>query len=422
MNRTTWIRAGVVAALAWAVPALAQEEVAGGPGEWLARYTSARTLGLGGAYVATADDPLGVLWNPAGLSAMDQNEVRFENAQLFEQTSINAFGFAVPGNWLPSFGITMVSLGSGEFQRTNDMNDDLGNFKNGETAYLFTASRAFSKRLAVGTNLKLVQQSVEDYSGQGFGLDLGGTYDVTPTVRVGLSFANLGGPNLKLRDVEEAYPMQIRGGAAAQILNGRAMITAQVDQSEGLGTRLHAGAEYWVQPGLGLRVGYDDAYGAGGFSYRFAPQYQVDYAVADQPLGMTHRVGLSYRFGGFFASSKAEPSVFSPTGEKAVTKIALNSRTKADPEEWTLEIINKADEVVRRFSGKGQPPAHVQWDGKDETGMPLADGVYRYRLSVKDREGRALLATARTLEISTTGPEGTVPVIPVQGAVPEEIK
>ncbi|HET9327364.1 MAG TPA: hypothetical protein VFQ05_11360, partial [Candidatus Eisenbacteria bacterium] len=111
MNRTTWIRAGVVAALAWAVPALAQEQIAGGPGEWLARYTSARTLGLGGAYVATADDPLGVLWNPAGLSAMDQNEVRFENAQLFEQTSINAFGFAVPGNWLPSFGITMVSLG-----------------------------------------------------------------------------------------------------------------------------------------------------------------------------------------------------------------------------------------------------------------------------------------------------------------------
>ena len=131
MNRTTWIRAGVVAALAWAVPALAQEQIAGNPGEWLARYTSARTLGLGGAYVATADDPLGVLWNPAGLSSMDQNEVRFENAQLFEQTSINAFGFAVPGNWLPSFGITMVSLGSGEFQRTNDMNDDLGNFKNG---------------------------------------------------------------------------------------------------------------------------------------------------------------------------------------------------------------------------------------------------------------------------------------------------
>ncbi|TMQ70916.1 MAG: hypothetical protein E6K80_07060 [Candidatus Eisenbacteria bacterium] len=92
MNRTAWIRAGVVAALAWAAPALAQDENAGNPGEWLARYTSARTLGLGSAYVAIADDPLGVLWNPAGLSSMDQNELRFENATLFQQTSINAIG------------------------------------------------------------------------------------------------------------------------------------------------------------------------------------------------------------------------------------------------------------------------------------------------------------------------------------------
>jgi len=39
------------------------------------------------------------------------------------------------------------------------------------------------------------------------------------------------------------------------------------------------------------------------------------------------------------------------------------------------------------------------------------------------REGRALLATSHTLEISTTGPEGTVPVIPTQGAgVPEDNK
>ena len=422
MNRTAWIRAGVVAALAWAVPAIAQQQNAGAPGEWLMQYTSARTLGLGGAFVATADDPLGVLWNPAGLSAMDQNEVRFENARLFEQTSINAFGLAVPGSWLPSFGITMVSLGSGDFERTDDMNSPLGTFKNGETAYLFTVARAFSPRLALGTNLKLVQQTVEDFSAQGFGMDLGATYDLTPTVRVGMSIANLAGPNLKLRDVEEPYPVQFRGGAAAQVFNGRGMVTAQVDQSEGLGARLHAGAEYWLQPGIGLRVGFDDAYGTGGFSYRFAPQYQLDYGIADQTLGLTHRVGISYRFGGFFASSKAEPSVFSPTGERAVTKIALNARTKAEPDEWTLEIVNKSEEVVRRFAGKGQPPSHVQWDGKDETGMPLADGLYHYRLSVKDRAGRSLLATAHILEISTTGPEGTVPVIPVQGALPEDNK
>ena len=393
----------------------AQEQNAGGPGEWLMQYTTARTLGLGGAYVAVADDPLGVLWNPAGLSSMDQNELRFENAQLFEDTQINGFGFAVPGSWLPSFGLTVLSLSSGDFQRTNDMNDPLGTFKQGETAYLLTASKTFSRRLAIGTNLKLVQQTVEDFSGGGFGADVGGWYDVTPEVRVGATISNLGGPNISLRDVAEAYPVNIRGGVAARVLGGRGMVALQLDQSNGLGARVHAGAEYWLQPGIALRMGYDQSYGTGGFSYRFAPQYEIEYGLANQPLGMTHRVGISYRFGGFFASSHADPEVFSPTGEHAVTKIALNSRTKAEPDRWTLEIVSKGDEVIRRFSGTGQPPAHVQWDGKDESGLPVADGTYRYRLQVKDREGREVAASVKQITISTTGPQGAVPVVPLGG-------
>ena len=368
MNRMhpVWLRSAAVGlALSVAVPAIAQQESAGAPGEWLARYTSARTLGLGGAFVATADDPLGILWNPAGLSSMNQNELRFESARLFEETSINAFGFAVPGSRLPSMGITVLSLGSGDFQKTNELNDALGTFREGETAYLFTLSKALSPRFALGANLKLAQQTVEDFSGGGFGVDLGGNLALTPTLRVGASVMNLGGPAISLRQSSETWPTLIRGGLALNVFGGRGLVAAEVDQSKGLGARFHGGAEYWIQGGVALRVGVDDTYGTGGFSYRFAPQYQLDYGVADHPLGMTHRLGIAYRFGGFFASSAAEPSVFSPTGERAVTKISLNARTKASPQTWTLDIVNKSDEVVRRFGGQGQPPSHLEWDGKD---------------------------------------------------------
>jgi hypothetical protein len=395
-------------------PAHAAGESAGLPGEWLAQYASARTLGFGNAFVAVADDPFGILWNPAGLSAMDQNEIRFETARLYEDASLNAISFAVPGSWLPSFGVTMLSLRSGDFQRTNEFNDDLGTFHEGETAYLFTVSRAFSTRLAVGANFKLVQQTVEEFSGQGFGADLGAWYTPMPGLRIGASVTNLGGPAITLRDTEESYPMQIRAGAAYAVLGGRGLVALQVDQSEGLGARIQGGAEYWIQPYVALRVGYDDESGTGGFAYRLGPRYQIDYAVGDHELGMTHRVGLSWRFGGFFASSEAVPAVFSPTGENAVTRIALNSRTKADPDGWSLEIVDKADVVVRRFGGKGQPPSHLQWDGKDESGLPLADGVYRYRLTVRDRSGRVVVGPLRTVEISTGGPQGEVPVLPVQ--------
>ena len=415
-----WTRgAALLAVILLADPARGQVGNAGGPGEWFNRYTTARTLGLGGAFVAVADDPLGVLWNPAGLSAMDQNEVRFENARWFEETSINGIALAVPGSRLPSFGVSVVSLGSGEFQRTDEMNTQLGTFKNSETAYLLTASRAFSTRFAIGANIKLIQQRVEDFTAGGFGMDLGGWYVIRPGIRVGGSVANLGGPKTTLRAVQETWPTQIRAGMAAQVLRGRGLVVAQLDHSEVLGARFHAGAEYWIQPTIAMRVGLDDASGTGGFSYKFAPQYQVDYGVADHPLGMTHRVGVSYRFGGFFASSKADPTVFSPTGERAVTKILLNSRTKAESKDWSLEIINKADEVVRRFGGNGQTPAHIQWDGKDEAGLPLADGSYRYHLVVNDREGRRLAGPVRTVEISTTGPQGQVPVVQAQEAPKE---
>jgi hypothetical protein len=382
----------------------------GAAGNWLSDYAGARTLGLGGAFVATADDALGMIWNPAGMALMDRNQVMFENSRMFEDTSYNTLGFVVPGSWLPSFGISMVSLRSSDFQRTNDVNDALGTFHDGETAYLFSMAKGINRRFAIGANLKYVQQTVEDFSAGGFGADLGAIMQVTPTLRVGASALNLSGPNVKLRDVTETYPSEFRGGAQITMFNGRGLVSAELDQGAGLGARMHAGAEYWVQPVFAMRVGFDDSRGTGGLSYRIANQYQIDYGVADHALGLMHRIGISYRFGGFFASSSAEPVLFSPTGETAVTKIHLDARTKTEADSWTLELEDKGGAVVRRFGGPGHPPAHLLWDGKDEAGMPLADGIYHYQLVVKDHDGRVLAGQTHKIEIQTTGPQGTVPV------------
>ena len=407
--------AAVVLALGLALPFTAARaattDTAGYPGSWLMEYSGARTLGLGGAFVAVADDALGSLWNPAGLQRMNQNQLMFENVRLFDETAVNSFGVAIPGNWLPSFGLSMVMLHSGDFQRTNELNDNLGNFSETETAYTFTMAKAISPRFEIGANFKLVQQSIEDFSAGGFGTDLGAIMDVGPALHLGLMAANLGGPKLQLRSTSEAYPTQFRAGLAYDLFHGRCMIAAQVDHGALTGTRYHAGSEYWLQPGIALRAGVQDSRATGGFSYRFTPRYQLDYGVADHPLGLSHRIGISYQFAGFFASSQADPQVFSPTGEKATTKISLNAHTKYQPDSWTLVVVDKSGSEVRRFGGPGLPPPHVQWDGKDETGMPLADGSYAYHLEVKDKAGRLLSGPTRKVEISTGGPQGTVPVV-----------
>jgi hypothetical protein len=398
--------------LAAVSPALAEDETGGAPGAWLSTYTSARSLGLGGAFVGAADDAASVAWNPAGLSQLVPSEARFESARLFE-SSINTFSIAVPGSRLPSVGLSVLWHRSGDFEKTNELNDPLGTFNESESAYLFTVSHGFTPQLAVGVNAKLVHQSVEEFSGGGFGVDLGAVYDVTESFRLGASVLNVGGPSVTLRETEETYPTEIRAGAAASVLGERGLISAEIDVSDP-GTRLHGGAEYWIHPSFALRIGMNDKRASGGMGFRFGWNYQFDYGVTNHPLGLTHRVGLSYRFGGFFATAKADPEVFSPTGETAVTKIHLNSRTKSSADSWDLAFISKSGEVVRHFGGKSKPPAHLLWDGKDDTGLPLPDGFYQYQLVVMDASGRRIESASRDVEIATGGPQGTVPAFTVR--------
>ena len=74
--------------LAAPLAGLATTQDGGLPGDWLTSYRSARSIGFGGAFTAVADQPLGMLWNPAGMTQMDMNEIFAESTQLFEDTNI----------------------------------------------------------------------------------------------------------------------------------------------------------------------------------------------------------------------------------------------------------------------------------------------------------------------------------------------
>jgi hypothetical protein len=388
-----------------------QESQGGLPGEWLSRYAGARTMGFGGAFVATADEPIGMLWNPAGLTRMFQNEVHFETARLFEDVSIHGLSFAMPARKFPSVGLTILSLSSGEFVQTNDLNEPQGTFRESGMAFIFSGSKAVSDRASVGANVRIVRQTIGDFDGAGVGGDIGALYELTRSLKLGASVLNLGGPDLTLRGTKESYPIEVRGGAALEVLSGHGLISLELDHRQNGGTSPHVGAEWWVHPSMALRMGYYESYPAGGFSYQFLPDVRFDYAASDHELGVTHRVGISYKFGGFFASSQADPPAFSPIGENSVTRFDLKAHTKASAESWSLEIVDKSKRVVRRFSGRSAPPSHVMWDGKDESGMPLPDGAYRYQLVVVDTEGRTITGHDRIVEITTSGPQGSVPVV-----------
>jgi hypothetical protein len=390
--------------------ARAEEQNGGLPGEWLSLYLGARTAGIGGAFVAVADEPLGVVWNPAGISQLSQNEVTFETSMLYENTSLNSLSLAFPGSRFPSFGLTIISLGSGEFEKTNELNENMGSFDQGEMAFLLSASKNITRNFYLGANFKVVRQAIDEFNAAGVGVDLGVLYQIHPAVRLGASLLNIGGPSVSLRETDETYPADFRSGLALNFLSGRALVTGEMGYRADAGASLGIGTEFWVHRTMGLRFGYSESAPAGGFSFHVTPGLRFDYGAADEQLGVTHRLGITYHFGGFFASSQADPEVFSPIGERSVTKFHLAAKTKAIAGTWSLEIRDKSNHVVRKFSGKGAPPAHVMWDGKGETGLPLPDGVYKYWMTVVDAEGRQMSSHRHTVEITTDGPKGAVPV------------
>lgn len=390
--------------------ASAESQDGGLPGDWLTSYRSARAIGLGGAFSAVADQSLGMLWNPAGMTQLGRNEIVLESTQLFEDTNVNGLSFVVPGSRFPTVGVSVLALRSGDFGKTSDMNDELGTFQEKETAFVLSSSYDVTSFLAVGANLRVIRQSIDDFSDSGFGFDLGALARVTKDLRLGAAVANLGGPTLTLRDTDETYPTLLTGGAAYELMNDRALVTAELVKVEGLDPVGRGGAEFWIADNIALRAGFDRTSPAGGFSYVLDDRLRVDYGAIGHELGVTHRFGVSWRFGGFFADSHADPAVFSPLGSNATTRFHLASRTRSEVDSWRLEIRDRYGRALRSFGGRGAPPAQLLWDGKADTGDPLPDGSYRYSLVVTDAFGHRTESEQRTVQINTRINEISVPI------------
>ena len=81
----------------------------------------------------------------------------------------------------------------------------------------------------------------------------------------------------------------------------------------------------------------------------------------------------------------------------------------------TLRVVDAEGNVVRTMEGEFKAGRHdFAWDGTDDAGNQLSDGVYTLRVSALDRDGKAVSAaigmTARVTGIAKD-PDGLGPVL-----------
>jgi flagellar hook assembly protein FlgD len=99
-----------------------------------------------------------------------------------------------------------------------------------------------------------------------------------------------------------------------------------------------------------------------------------------------------------------EDPAISPNGDK-VQDSATIGFTVSQTASWRLEIRNDAGVLVRQFTGEGTA-VETTWDGRDDDGNLLPDGVYSLQADATSADGEARAATA-TLRLDTVAPQIT---------------
>ncbi|MCF7938886.1 MAG: hypothetical protein K9L68_09855, partial [Spirochaetales bacterium] len=92
--------------------------------------------------------------------------------------------------------------------------------------------------------------------------------------------------------------------------------------------------------------------------------------------------------------------VFSPNGDGR--KDTLEIIQSGSPEqEWTGMILNSKEEPVRIIEWKKQEPENFVWDGKNDEGTLVEDGVYAYQLASTDAAGNSVRENLTNIILET---------------------
>ncbi len=283
----------------------------GGGRSVFARGAGERALALGGTYTAVADDPTAMVWNPAGLGALDRTGFYASSTNLIGLGFSERMGaIAVPSWKLGTFGLSFRHFGVDGIEQRDDRGT-LGNpnLSDAENEIMLGYGRTFDGAWSLGLAAKYQQQDLAGYNDGALGLDVGILVQplralglASPLARglsLGLAVRNLVEPSLRLDSEGVADPTGVRLGAALATTLGAStdlMLAADVDKTRDMDSRLHAGAELTLLKTLSLRCGTNDGMLTAGAGLRY-DGVAFDYAYEDNILGGVNRFGLSMAFG-----------------------------------------------------------------------------------------------------------------------------
>jgi len=280
-----------------------QEGDAGQPGAFLKLGIGARAVGMGRTFTAIANDASAAYWNPAGLGTVKLTKVMGTYAILSMERRHNYAAIALPIRSLGTIGVSWINLDVGEIEGRDLMGRMTGTFSNAENAYFISWGFPVNHSIHLGCSAKYITHSLENYQSSGYGFDAGIFFQISDIFSVGGIVRDIS-TNVKwntISNLQETYPISTRIGASISPSNFPMTIGMDYEQIQNRKASLHAGLEFSLISGLGVRIGYDNGHFAtGGFiSFPLGNNYfQTDYSFGEDPIDRTyvHRISISISF------------------------------------------------------------------------------------------------------------------------------
>lgn len=167
----------------------------------------ARGIATGGAFHSSLYGLESIYYNPAGLDLVHGTEAMFSYMTYLADINLSYFAVSTVLGDLGSFALSLKTFDFGDIPvTTNEYPDGTG--KTYSPAFLtigLTYAKVITDRISVGTNFKLVSETIENTSASGLAIDVGVQYRFSPQLSIAAVVKNIGtnmayaGPDLQAR-------------------------------------------------------------------------------------------------------------------------------------------------------------------------------------------------------------------------------
>jgi outer membrane protein OmpA-like peptidoglycan-associated protein/flagellar hook assembly protein FlgD len=421
--------------------------------------TGAAETGCGTASAASFDSPAAALNNPAGLAVTEQ--LKFS---IFSGDILGNYGYVLGTAAIPtSRGILGVSARYWKSPLRSSVQEAFG----GGLSW----SKTFTDRLNFGLGFKFneIYYNLGLSKYPQFGIDAGGLYlrrfDMNPLkdVRlqswsVGASVLNIANPMYDIRGRHVGYPFQIRIGTAigAEFFNWYKLgANADFLLANFIDPRFQIGLENTFDDRVVVSAGYQFGnelnHVAFGLGYKFGfKTMDGRFTVAFLPLKnrtFSLSAGVDLTFGAVDTqapkieleltdgASESVPHFYiSPNydGVRDSVKLNLTIKDNRELEFWKIEVKDAQGTAVRTWTSpdirtlKGKltfvkvmtrmfekekevpVPPSIVWDGRNDHGVAVPDGIYSIALTARDKNKNETSAILRTVVVDTVAPRADI--------------